>query len=591
MMPVSIQDAIKTSKYALPYNMAVAPTDINTPLLNNEVKPIEYPQTELRMPSETESRYWDRPQGAFPHEEPPTTREKIESVPLLGSMLTETYDQAKALIMPRSMPEEERTQAVMSVPAMLAMGKLTEMGMPIMRGGLNKMTQGTVLGEKVTAQDIIAPIKNEYGYIKPGYRTKIENNLKNNKYNLTDAEYQREALELQNMLEQHPDKLNYNPKKGFIEKNVEYMKSVDPDLLCQRSVGCDMAVNRLKTILGEEYDSKYAWDVLSQANKEGLQTPCPQCYVYSGRVKSGNAMQKPFVEGVGGYNGEIKRLNENLVAEFKKRPLRFFSSTDAKPEHIPGLMELIYDAAEKGLPGGAYTKNPELAEILAPSNLKINLSIGPNEKIGMNMAKALELRRKYPNIGTTYIALNDEQVAAALANPEIDHVIPWHRSGMGQNYVEDIFGMEAKDFTAYQSERAAGMSLKQSRAKGLTIKDYEHMGNKEKYLKLCKKKGLTPKFEQFVNDPNYMKLIGMEYGKFGDPNPLAPVVAKFDMPKARAAIARWQQEPKKDYSQYLKIADDIINRVKKPKSYGSKMYGKHNEDAVIDAYNRNIRIQ
>jgi hypothetical protein len=74
---------------------------------------------------------------------------------------------------------------------------------------------------------------------------------------------------------------------------------------------------------------------------------------------------------------------------------------------------------------------------------------------------------------------------------------------------------------------------------------------------------LNPRFPEFYNDKNYMKLVGTEYGKFNDPRPFEPVKAKFNNEKLTEMMDTWKKTKKQDLSKYLKIAEDIIQETKK----------------------------
>jgi hypothetical protein len=446
--------------------------------------------------------------------------------------------------------------------------------------------------------------------IAPSYRNILKGMIRQKDKN---ASVYEKALEIQRQIDREPTFLKYNPEKGFFDENKEYGRSIDPDVLCQKSKGTDAAVNYLKQTLGKDYDSEMAWEIIARANADGLPTPCPQCYVVPGRSKSGEAMQKKYIIGVGGYNGEFAspRTREGFLALVERSALRNYSSTDFKAEHIPGQMVQIAQAAHIGIPEAAYTKEADFAKIFGPSGMYINMSVGRDERVGMNMAEALKMREKYPNVSTIYVGFTDDEIRRVMADPNIDHVIPWHSSNQPLKELKKRLGdTDIQDYTKYQNEtvfRADGrqVSVKNKKfmeeAGNLSVAETEHGGDLEKYLDLCDERNIIPKFPQFISndpeyqkgldaafaeakktartepvldhirqyadkaDPNYMKLIGPEYGKFNVPGqyPYKPVKAEFDEKYIPTAIKnRRERREEGKVGEYLKIARGIADEVK-----------------------------
>jgi len=365
-----------------------------------------------------------------------------------------------------------------------------------------------------------------------------------------------------------------NEAKPWIEGNSEYLKSVDPDLLCQKSEGCDVAINRLKQQLGKDYDARMGWEVFARASEEGLKTPCPQCYVYWPRKGKAGTMAKKFIVGVGGYNGEIMRMPETTLKELQARGFRHFSSTDFKAEQLSGLMVEMAEASERKIPITGYTKEADFAKIFGPSGAYINMSVGRNSQIGMDMATAKRMRNTYPNVGTTYIAFTDDEIIKALRDPNIDHVIPWHSSGAKVDDMKKIVkDADVHNYTMEQNETINGLKVKEP------IKEIEHKGELKKYLKLCKQKGYTPKFERIYemlpeNEKSlYMKLIGPEYGKFkagatdiGNGKIYAPPdPTKMNTKIMKDVLERRKAQASVNMKAYTDIADQIAKEVKSGK--------------------------
>ena len=385
-----------------------------------------------------------------------------------------------------------------------------------------------------------------------------------------NAEVFQKALDIQRDVDMEPLFFKFNPTKPWFEGNAEYIKSTDPDLLCQRSEGVDTAVNYLKKTLGKRYVNDMAWELRARAKNAGLQVPCPQCYVFSARTKSGTAMQKKYVVGLGGYNGNLVRMrSKENIDKIRHDSLRHYSSTDFKAEHIPGLIAEMVEAVSMDLSTAAYTKQGDLARIFAPAGMYINLSVGRDSEVGMDMEEALELREKHPTVGLIYVGYTDAEILGALRNPNIDHVIPWHGSGRKKTDLERELGEEATDYTSEQNET---VFRGKKRVKTKTpIEIQEHDGDVEKYVSLAEKRGLIKKYpglydllEESGETDLYSKLVGPEYGKWkgdypykvGDPS-------KIDFSQVEKAYETRRETVTANQDDYLKIAREIIADVKR----------------------------
>lgn len=415
--------------------------------------------------------------------------------------------------------------------------------------------------------------------------------------------------------------LAQNPKKGFFEHNVEYGASVDPDLLCQRSAAGDLAIRKVKDALGPRYNVDIAKEMIAEAQLQNIQTRCPQCYVYWGRTKSGSAMQKKVIVGEGGYAGELSRMMYDTSGdvpllrfrsqghEVASEALRNYSSTDFKPTHLPGQIVQKVEAAKRGIPEGAYTKTVPYAEIFGPTGEYINMSVGRDAKVGMNWDDAMRMREKYPNVGTTYVGFTIPEVDEILNHVQVDHVIPAH---LGTAKAIDL-QRELKDpliqnFAAWQNELKVSptqRALDKAPSK-LAIKDYMHGGDLMTYLSLARERNVIPKFPLFLSkelrpdimgiidhmkqnkitdtkllydfifnhidqvNPNYMKLIGPEYGKHplvGGHYPYRPSdMSKLDINNANKTLGDYLKDPLSftpGREEFMKIADKIIAKYKR----------------------------
>ena len=232
------------------------------------------------------------------------------------------------------------------------------------------------------------------------------------------------------------------------------------------------------------------------------------------------------------YRGDILNLTDSEIEKIMHiGGLRIQSFSDFETVHVIDMMQAVMDMAAKGLKAQAYTKVPAFADIFGGTGIKINLSLigkwNPetqqlefDAKEGIDPDEAFRLREKYPdNVGTILVGADDASILAAWADPRIDMVIPFHRSGWSKKEF-DALGLQGyKDYTKGQTERylmnGKDMALSTaSKALGLTgndklqgiysedywEKDRSGKENAEAYLKLCAEKHYRPAFYQFLQD-------------------------------------------------------------------------------------------
>lgn len=223
--------------------------------------------------------------------------------------------------------------------------------------------------------------------------------------------------------------------------------------------------------------------------------------------------------------------------------LRIYSFSDAEMFHLIDIVQVITDSAAVGLKIQGYTKVNEYAKAVRDTGLKLNRSLIPAGDLGYHMedgrvvldydpVEGIDIHHKdffdstdNPNVGNIVIGINDTQIRAAMVSDFVDMVIPFHT---GQS--EDVLGEKGiaawENYKDYQTEKdiATGKTSKhQVNIYTEVIQAAEQEGNPirnkrqfvEKFLEVCKKNGLKPRFAQFLNtdaDGNYVYTEG--YHKF-----------------------------------------------------------------------------
>lgn len=261
-------------------------------------------------------------------------------------------------------------------------------------------------------------------------------------------------------------------------------------------------------------------------------------------------------------------LSDALVdAMNRENGLRSQSWSDFQVIHILDYMAAIIELSTRNAKMQTYTKVEDLVRLMGNTNLMINLSLIPtrtfNGKLefdsveGMPFKTALELRDKYhATAGTISIGINDEQIRMLLESELIDYVIPYHKSGMSQairnlmhiptwdeyeNYqnesvlnsdnakenakkygvklntdknvwhktpnFSDWFDLETAKQIA-KMDNANPSNKSEAKKYGVMYGSYKAMQNvAEEYKRVCAERGLAPKFEQFLDESNYWKLL------------------------------------------------------------------------------------
>ena len=240
------------------------------------------------------------------------------------------------------------------------------------------------------------------------------------------------------------------------------------------------------------------------------------------------------------YNGHILNWKQDRINKLNSHyGLRMYSFSDFHPAFVLENMQMVTDASVRGLKMLGYTKDIDFVEIFAPSGMNINVStfgfesagdVFENNIIGAEWEKAKALREKYPNVGVTFVATNDTLVNWALDQDWIDVVIPYHLVRTGAEVAK------AFNYTNYTSESSDTKDVGWTKG---TDKKYiaptEHNNDKATYLDALSKNHLKPRFERFVDNPNYMKLVNECRQPASESKPVQPV---FNEDAAMSALAK-----------------------------------------------------
>ena len=237
------------------------------------------------------------------------------------------------------------------------------------------------------------------------------------------------------------------------------------------------------------------------------------------------------------YVGELLKLSpawiKKLTGEYG---LRFYSFSEYTPAFLLENMQMVRDAALRGLRGLGYTKELDFVKVFAPTGMNINCScygrmdsdgnMQMDTRQGADWEEVKRLRGQYRNVGAVFVATNDAAVEWALAQDWIDVVIPFHIVRTGQD-IADFYGWS--NYSKEQADSVVGSSKK------MYISPVEHKNDKAAFLAACEKHGVTPRFAKWLDNPNYMKLVNETRLSVDESSDLQPV---FDMD---AAADSWKR--------------------------------------------------
>lgn len=253
------------------------------------------------------------------------------------------------------------------------------------------------------------------------------------------------------------------------------------------------------------------------------------------------------------YYDEILKLKPNVIKNLNSHyGMRWYSFSDYSGAFIVENMQQITDAAIRGLKGLSYTKDTDFAEIFAPTGMNINISVYATKtangyeidaKQSANIEKAIELRKKFPNVGIVVVATDKGGVEWALAQEWSDVVIPFHTVRTGADVAEfynwEIFNAEQNDTVSDQNLWDEYVKSVGKKKVSKMVYPSEHQNDLDTYLEICKERGLTPRFKSFLDNPNYMKLVNETRQSESE---TAPLKAIFDVDAAERSFDKFVEK-------------------------------------------------
>ena len=400
------------------------------------------------------------------------------------------------------------------------------------------------------------------------------------------------------------------PKKEMSAADVRELNKIGPRMREQYQLSEEemQIVERAKSLPNSTY--------LTAGNLASLSETDPVIYLaYTSFVRTATR-SKSLETDEPYYYGDSTRDNGNgiivsdsfIEAVNRENGMRFSSWSDWRIQHLLDYITAVIDNSVRGAAMHGYTKFADEVRVLGKTGMMFNLSgvtgtqtglnpdgslnFSPTESIDIN--DAIELRKEFPETaGLQCIGVSDDHIFALLRSDIIDYVIPYHVSGLnaGLRRMADIYGW--KDYTSTQ-HATIDSSVKHNGQEhwheepvfseffvgydtGMAGEE-AMQDSARRYVEMCRERGLTPKFEKFVKEPGYWKLLvdrKMINQKTGELIRQKPVTPTFDFDAIKAVVDRHVANydsglEARALDHIVKNWDSVPGRIRELKKRGTK---------------------
>ena len=414
-------------------------------------------------------------------------------------------------------------------------------------------------------------------------------------------------------------------KKDMSAKDVRELNNIRPRLRSQYQVTAEemKIIERAKSLPNSTY--------LTAANLANLSESDPTIYAaYTAFVRTATR-SKSLETDEPYYYGDSTRDNGNgiivtdsfIESVNRENGMRFSSWSDWRIQHLLDYITAVIDNSVRGAAMHGYTKFGEEVRVLGKTGMMFNmsgvagtqtglnedgsLSFSPTESMDVN--EAIQLREEFPDTaGLQCIGVSDEHIIALLRSDIIDYIIPYHTSGLNAalRRMANIFGWD--DYTNAQ-HASIDKSIKFEDA---VDKEHWHeepiyseffvgydtgmtgieamRASADRYVQMCKDRGLKPKFEKFLKEDNYWKLlidrkmINQKTGKLIQQKAVTPT---FDFGTINDVVDQYVQNydsnlESRALNHIVENWDSIPQRIRDLKKQGGKKSVKKSVDTLAN---------
>ncbi|MBR5199253.1 MAG: hypothetical protein IKW20_05430 [Bacteroidales bacterium] len=299
---------------------------------------------------------------------------------------------------------------------------------------------------------------------------------------------------------------------------------VKSDLLVTKALAKQYGLTAGTKIMATDTYIPTQYDLTTYEGFKKLEKNHPTVAMGFNRYNNSRGQQSArLIEGRAEYNRQILGWSDAKVKSVNNNGgLRIFSFSDFEVVHLLDLVQVIIDCAAKGVKIQGYTKIPAFAKLVRNTGIKINRSLIPKGDYGYHMengkvvldydtTEGIDINDENfvdesnnPNVGNIVIGINPTQIGAAMLDPFIDYVIPFH-SNKAKDILRKLGTGEWVNYKESQHEKdiATGTSSKHNVNIYTEVINKYHPTNKvefvEAFLKECKRQGKIPRYAEFLN--------------------------------------------------------------------------------------------
>ena len=296
------------------------------------------------------------------------------------------------------------------------------------------------------------------------------------------------------------------------------------DLLVTKALAKQYGLTAGTKIMATDTYIPNQYDLTTYEGFKKLEKNHPTIAMAFNRYNNSRGQQSArLIEGRAEYKRQILGWSDAKVRSVNNNGgLRIFSFSDFEVVHLLDLVQVIIDCSAKGIKIQGYTKIPAFAKLVRGTGIKLNRSLIPKGDYGYHMengkvvldydtTEGINIHDKNfmdesdnPNVGNIVIGINSTQISAAMLDPFIDYIIPFH-SNKAKEILRKLGTGEWVNYKESQHEKdiSTGKASKRNVNIYTEVLGKYHPKNKvefvEAFLKECKRQGKVPRYAEFLN--------------------------------------------------------------------------------------------
>ena len=299
---------------------------------------------------------------------------------------------------------------------------------------------------------------------------------------------------------------------------------VKSDLLVTKALAKQYGLTAGSKIMATDTYIPNQYDLTTYEGFKLLEKNHPTIAMGFNRYNNSRGQQSArLIEGRAEYNRQILGWSDAKVRSVNNNGgLRIFSFSDFEVVHLLDLVQVIIDCSARGVKIQGYTKIPAFAKLVRGTGIKLNRSLIPMGDYGFHMengkvvldydtTEGIDINddnfideSNNPDVGNIVIGINPTQIGAAMLDPFIDYIIPFH-SNKAKEILKKLGTGEWVNYKESQHEKdiSTGKASKHNVNIYTEVINKYHPTNKvdfvNAFLKECKRQGKIPRYAEFLN--------------------------------------------------------------------------------------------